>query len=141
MTTFAALKTSSSTPETIQCFASSHRSEQSSLHGVTAAGSLGISWSTAEGIDMDVWDAPPSIDVAVGLYLDMADLIAFSEDPVQWTAAVSRATDARKAAEDRKEVDPRQSSAVPSQQLACWTDVSICRLTGVPPPQPLTTLN
>jgi hypothetical protein len=122
VTTFAAFKSPSSTSETLQCFASGHRTEQPPLHGVTA-GPAWSSWSTAEGVDMDVWDAPSSVNVRWGPYLNVSNLVNFSEDPLQWEAAISQAKEDRKVAEALGEVEPRQSSAVPAPELACWSDV------------------
>ena len=95
---------------------------------MTAAQPWGIPWSTAEGVDMDVWDAPESVNRVWATELDIGDLVAFSEDPVRWEMAVSQAESDREAAEARGEVERRSSTALPEQQLACWTDVSLLTL-------------
>jgi hypothetical protein len=125
VTTFGALKLPSSASETLQCFATSHRHDQQPLNGVTPAQSWGIPWSTAEGVNMDVWDAPASVNLKWGAELDIGALVSFSEDPVRWEMAVSQAEDVRETAETRGEVAKRQSAALPEQQLACFSDVSV----------------
>lgn len=125
--TFANLKLPSSETETLQCFATNHRSENALVPGVASSHDWGVPWSTGEGLKMDVWDAP--VNGAWGKELDLGELTAFSEDPVRWEQAISTAEEARSEAESRGEVAKReeegqqQQQGVPDQQLACWSDL------------------
>lgn len=124
--TFANLKLPSSESETLQCFATNHRSENPLVPGVASSHDWGVPWSTSEGLKMDVWDAP--VNGAWGKELDLGELRAFSEDAVRWEQAISSAEEARSDAEargivDKREEEGRQEQQVPDQQLACWSDL------------------